>query len=159
MSSEQGVERRGFLGLLTWGIGGLITALYGIPAVAYLLAPALERAQEQVWLRLGSIDKVELGVPTLFKTTIERTSGWITDREELSVYVITNDGREFTALSNVCTHLGCRVRWIPDREEFFCPCHNGVFDRSGAVVSGPPPRALDAYEVQVEDDQISILGS
>jgi Rieske Fe-S protein len=108
---------------------------------------------------LGSIDKVELGVPTLFKTTIERTSGWITDREELSVYVITNDGREFTALSNVCTHLGCRVRWIPDREEFFCPCHNGVFDRSGAVVSGPPPRALDAYEVQVEDDQISILGS
>jgi Rieske Fe-S protein len=159
MSSEQRVERRGFLGLLTWGIGGLITALYGIPAVAYLLAPALERAQEQVWLRLGSIDKVELGVPTLFKTTIERTSGWITDREELSVYVITNDGREFTALSNVCTHLGCRVRWIPDREEFFCPCHNGVFDRSGAVVSGPPPRALDAYEVQVEDDQISILGS
>jgi len=145
--------------LLTWGIGGLITALYGIPAVAYLLAPALERAQEQVWIRLGSIDKVELGVPTLFKTTIERTSGWITDREELSVYVITNDGREFTALSNVCTHLGCRVRWIPDREEFFCPCHNGVFDRSGAVVSGPPPRALDAYEVQVEDDQISILGS
>ncbi|HEX9796966.1 MAG TPA: ubiquinol-cytochrome c reductase iron-sulfur subunit [Anaerolineales bacterium] len=159
MSSEQRVERRGFLGLLTWGIGGLITALYGIPAVAYLLAPALERAQEQVWIRLGSIDKVELGVPTLFKTTIERTSGWITDREELSVYVITNDGREFTALSNVCTHLGCRVRWIPDREEFFCPCHNGVFDRSGAVVSGPPPRALDAYEVQVEDDQISILGS
>lgn len=145
--------------MLTWGIGGLITALYGIPAVAYLLAPALERAQEQVWIRLGSIDKVELGVPTLFKTTIERTSGWITDREELSVYVITNDGREFTALSNVCTHLGCRVRWIPDREEFFCPCHNGVFDRSGAVVSGPPPRALDAYEVQVEDDQISILGS
>ena len=159
MSSEEQVERRGFLGLLTWGIGGIITALYGVPALAYLLAPAFERAQEQTWLRLGSTDKVEIGVPTLFKTTIERTSGWITDREELSVYVVTNDGREYTALSNVCTHLGCRVRWLPDQGQFFCPCHNGVFDRSGGVLSGPPPRGLDAYEVQVEDDQISILGA
>jgi Rieske Fe-S protein len=41
------------------------------------------------------------------------------------------------------------VRWEGDKSRFFCPCHNGVFDREGQVVSGPPPRALDRYDVEV----------
>ena len=44
----------------------------------------------------------------------------------------------FLALSSVCPHLGCRVHWEPQNDRFFCPCHNGVFDPSGAPVSGPP---------------------
>jgi Rieske Fe-S protein len=43
------------------------------------------------------------------------------------------------------------VRWIEDQQIFFCPCHNGVFDKAGEVVSGPPSRALDRYETKVED--------
>jgi Rieske Fe-S protein len=61
-------------------------------------------------------------------------------------------------MSNVCTHLGCRVRWSADRKQFFCPCHNGVFDQNGTVVSGPPPKPLNRYEVKVENDQLSIRG-
>jgi Rieske Fe-S protein len=61
-------------------------------------------------------------------------------------------------MSNICTHLGCRVRWIADQESFFCPCHNGVFDAQGSVVSGPPPRPLDRYEVKVEGDQLFVRG-
>jgi Rieske Fe-S protein len=47
---------------------------------------------------------------------------------------------------------------VSGQEEFFCPCHNGVFDKDGNVVSGPPPRPLDRFEVKVEDDQLFILG-
>ena len=97
-----------------------------------------------------------MGTPTLFKTTIKRQTGWITNEEELSVYVVTDNGRDYIALSNICTHLGCRVRWITDRDEFFCPCHNGVFDKVGKVVSGPPPRPLNQYETKIVDDQILI---
>lgn len=60
-------------------------------------------------------------------------------------------------MSNVCTHLGCHVRWIADKNKFFCPCHNGVFDKYGNVVSGPPPRPLDRYEVKARDAQLYIL--
>jgi Rieske Fe-S protein len=74
------------------------------------------------------------------------------------VYVLTENGRDFVAMSNICTHLGCRVRWITEREQFYCPCHNGVFDREGNVVSGPPPRPLDRYETKVEEGQLFILG-
>ena len=73
-------------------------------------------------------------------------------------YIITDQGRDFIAFSNICTHLGCRVRWINDQEQFFCPCHNAVFDQNGEVESGPPPRALDRFEVKVEDGQVYIKG-
>ena len=149
------VSRRGFV---VWAIGGLISLGMGIPAIAYIIGPALQRAATQNWIRLGSTAKVELGTPTLFKAKIQRQTGWIVNEEELSVYVLTDTGRDFVAMSNICTHLGCRVRWVADRREFFCPCHNGVFDKDGKVLAGPPPRPLDRYEVKVEDNQLFIQG-
>ncbi len=158
MADSEAKERRNFLKLATWAIGGLISAAYAVPGLAYLIRPALERTGGDDWIRLGSTSKVELGTPTLFKAKIQRQTGWITNEEELSVYVSTSDGRNFTAMSNICTHLGCRVRWISEQEQFFCPCHNAAFDKEGRVAAGPPPRPLDQYEVRIEDDQILILG-
>ncbi len=151
-------NRRDFLALGTVAIGALISASMTVPALAYIIGPALQRRSEQEWIVLGSASKVELGTPTLFKVTIERQTGWILDQQELSVYVFTENGRDYIAMSNICTHLGCRVRWIGEQEQFFCPCHNAIFDKDGEVVDGPPPRPLDRYEVKVEDDQLYILG-
>lgn len=158
MSEEKHLSRRGFSSFVVWAVGGLISAGLGIPAIAYIIGPALQRAETQNWIRLGPTSKVELGLPALFKAKIQRQTGWIVNEEELSVYVRTDNGRDFVAMSNVCTHLGCRVRWIAEQEQFFCPCHNGVFDKDGKVISGPPPRPLDRYEVKVENDQLFIQG-
>jgi cytochrome b6-f complex iron-sulfur subunit len=54
------------------------------------------------------------------------------------------------AISTTCTHLGCKVHWEADKNIFFCPCHNGVFNPDGVVLEGPPPRPLDTYRVDVE---------
>lgn len=65
----------------------------------------------------------------------------------------------FLALSSICPHLGCRVHWEPQNDRFFCPCHNGVFDRSGAPVSGPPAaadQALPTYRLQMVDGALYI---
>jgi menaquinol-cytochrome c reductase iron-sulfur subunit len=158
MNENEDFSRRNFLGLATWAIGGLISLGMGIPAIAYIIGPALKRIDSQEWIRLGSASKVELGIPTLFKAKIERQTGWIINETELSVYVLTENGRDFEAMSNICTHLGCRVRWIANQEQFFCPCHNAIFDKDGEVVDGPPPAPLDRYEIKVEEDQIFILG-
>ncbi|MGW8224545.1 MAG: Rieske 2Fe-2S domain-containing protein [Anaerolineales bacterium] len=151
------VSRRNFLAMATAAIGGLIGVVVAIPAVAYIIGPALQRRTAENWVRLGPTSKVELGNPTLFKTTVENQTGWIMSEEEISVYVLTENGRDFISLSNICTHLGCRVRWIADREEYFCPCHNAAYDKIGQVLSGPPPRPLDRYDTKVEDDQLYIL--
>jgi menaquinol-cytochrome c reductase iron-sulfur subunit len=158
MAEDTHLNRRGFLSIVITAIGGLITAGLAIPAVAYIIGPALRSDKVGQWIRLGSTAKVELKTPTLFKANVERQTGWIVNEEELSVYVLTEDGRNYIAMSNVCTHLGCRVRWISEQGQFFCPCHNGVFDKEGKVVSGPPPRPLDRFDVRVEGDQVEIFG-
>ena len=158
MSETNEVQRRDFLGLVTWAIGVLIGAGLGLPAIAYIVGPALKQQDTQEWIAIGTPSRVELGTPTLFKANIERTTGWIVNQEEVSAYLLTEDGRNFIAMSNICTHLGCRVRWIAEQQRFFCPCHNGVYKKDGTVVSGPPPRPLDRYQVKVENDQLFILG-
>lgn len=152
------LSRRNFMGFATWAIGGLIGAGMLVPSIIYVIGPALRKEEPQEWVRLGSVSKVELGTPTLFKFKIKRQAGWIVNEEEISLYVYTDDGREFIALSNICTHLGCRVRWIEEQNEFFCPCHNAAFDKRGDVASGPPPSPLDRFELKIENDQLFVLG-
>jgi len=41
------------------------------------------------------------------------------------------------------------VRWNAPKKQFLCPCHGGVYDRDGRVVSGPPPRPLERLNVRV----------
>jgi Rieske Fe-S protein len=155
---KKDINRKDFLGVAIFGIGSAIGLSIGIPAITYILGPALKKNDEQNWIPLGAASKVEIGVPTLFKAKVEQTAGWITNEQELTFYVLTENGRDFIAMSNVCTHLGCRVRWVEDETQFFCPCHNAVFDKAGKVVSGPPPKPLNTYEVKVEDDQLFVLG-
>ena len=154
-SEDKQFGRRNFMKAAIAGIGGLIGAALGLPAIPYIMGPALQKESDN-WIQLGSISKVELNIPTLFKKTIETQTGWINTEEEISVYVLTSNGQDYVVMSNVCTHLGCRVRWIPEKDGFFCPCHNGVFSKDGTVVAGPPPRPLDRFESKVEDGLIFI---
>jgi len=158
MSEGTEISRRKFLSIATWSIGGFISLAMAIPAIVYIVGPALKRSKAQNWIRLGPSSRVELNTPTLFKATVQQQSGWIVNEEELSFYVLTENGRDYIAMSNICTHLGCRVRWIDEQGQFFCPCHNAIFDKEGQVVAGPPPRPLDRYEVKLEDGLLYVLG-
>ncbi len=64
--------------------------------------------------------------------------------------------QEVFAISAICTHLGCVVKWKENQGEFVCPCHGGVFDTKGNVKSGPPPGGLPAYPVRIEDEYVVI---
>jgi len=66
---------------------------------------------------------------------------------------------DFAALSSTCPHLGCQVHWEAQRERFFCPCHNGTFDRDGKGTGGPPGEAgmsLPRYPLRLEDGLLYI---
>src|SRR5512139_3680931 len=102
MEEQEKLGRRSFLAIATGTIAVFIGAALTVPAIAYIVGPALQRTKEKNWIRLGATSKVELGTPTLFKTKIESQSGWITNQEEISVYVLTDNGRDYIAISNIC---------------------------------------------------------
>ncbi|HEY5730983.1 MAG TPA: ubiquinol-cytochrome c reductase iron-sulfur subunit [Anaerolineales bacterium] len=155
MKKKKQLSRRDAMKMTISMIGGFIGTALGIPSIAYILGPSLKSDQGD-WLRVGSLSVIELGTPALFKPRVTRQNGWMVEEEEVGVFVLTDDGRNYHALSNICTHLGCRVRWIAENGQFFSPCHNGVFDKHGFVLSGPPPRPLDEFETKIEDGELYI---
>jgi Rieske Fe-S protein len=63
---------------------------------------------------------------------------------------------EYRAMSATCTHLSCTVQYRDDLRQVWCACHNGEYDLNGRNISGPPPRPLEAFEVQVRGDEIFV---
>lgn len=62
----------------------------------------------------------------------------------------------YRVFSGVCTHLGCIVRWEENKGRFYCPCHQGIFNKQGEVTGGPPPRPLDEYQVELDNNLVFI---
>ena len=88
---------------------------------------------------------------------LERIGGSIQisvkDKDE-PVILIRSSDRRFSALSPICTHLGCEVR--PVKTGFRCPCHGSAFGEEGQVVNGPAREPLAAYQVAQKGSRISI---
>ena len=60
------------------------------------------------------------------------------------------------AFSRKCTDLGCLVGWDKAKQQFICPCHQGVYDRNGKNIAGPPPRPLDRFPVITKGENIYV---
>jgi cytochrome b6-f complex iron-sulfur subunit len=56
----------------------------------------------------------------------------------------------FSALSLVCTHLGCTVESQADG--FTCPCHGSRFDLQGNVSRGPAGKSLNLLRTMITSD-------
>tara|TARA_R110002126_G_scaffold27665_18_gene92884 strand:- start:6918 stop:7586 length:669 start_codon:yes stop_codon:yes gene_type:complete len=152
-------NRRGLLGSIPfWFMTGGLAAGYGTCATMggrYLFP---EGGESVAWMFLGAVDDFEPGgsldykAPNGQKIAVARqgTSGGVED---------------FVALSSTCPHLGCQVHWEGDNDRFFCPCHNGAFDKDGVGISGPPGDAgqsLPQFPLRVQNGllfiQVAVAG-
>ena len=69
---------------------------------------------------------------------------------------LTRINDEIVALSEVCSHLGCRVPFCDSSGQFECPCHGSIFNRAGDYQAGPAPRGMDRFAVEVVDGVVEI---
>ena len=136
------VGRRRFLSQAVMGFG-LIFGLgtLGLRFVQFLM-PSTKRKSD-VTVLIGTEARVQPGeaVPL--------------DIEGHKIALLRTD-EGVVAFSRRCTDLGCLVSWKKDREQFVCPCHQGVFDKTGRNIAGPPPRPLDRYEVIKRGEQLYV---
>ena len=47
------------------------------------------------------------------------------------------------AVSPICTHLYCQVKWNAAERSWDCPCHGSRFDVDGTVIQGPAVKDLE----------------
>lgn len=156
MAKSPHLSRNEFVKITVGAMGAVITGLVGLPAVAYLLSPALNEQSLDAWVPLGPLDIYPVGEPTLFTFIRTKVNGWEKTVNSYGVYVFRKTENEVMVFSNVCTHLACRVTFMGDTREYDCPCHDAQFDIEGNVIGGPPPRPMDQYETKIEDGQLSI---
>jgi menaquinol-cytochrome c reductase iron-sulfur subunit len=145
MAGSGSISRRDFIKLTTAAVGTIIGAVIGLPAIAYLIDPALKTVKSDAWIPLGKIETFEIGKPTAVSFTRSQVNGWEKTVTSYGLYVIKKSETNFLVLSSKCTHLGCTVNWKPDRNEYVCPCHDAQFALDGKVLGGPPPRPLDSF--------------
>ncbi len=161
MAGSRHISRRDFIKLTTVAAGTVIGAAVGLPAIDYLIDPALKATKSDAWIPLGKLESYEVGTPTLVSFTRSTENGWEKTVNSYGVFVLrqSDAATDILVLSNKCTHLGCHVNWNTDKKEYICPCHDAQFSITGSVLGGPPPRPLDRYagdQVKVENDTILI---
>jgi cytochrome b6-f complex iron-sulfur subunit len=135
------MKRRSFLKLLTSLLG-----LSALGAFLYPLFRFLLPVETGARVRAIEVPKSELPIGGTKDLMIGVTP---------TILVNTKD-KGFLAFSKVCTHLGCLVKYDKERQVFICPCHAGIFDLEGKVVSGPPPKPLSKFSVRVEGNNLVI---
>lgn len=150
------VNRRGFFKTVVFTVGTIMGAMIGLPAIGYLLTPAVKARQLETWISVGPLDSYPIGEPKEFNFTRSVVNGWEKTVNSHGVFVLREDETKVRVFSDICTHLACRVNWHPDQQHYISPCHDGHFDIVGNVISGPPPRPLDEYEIKIEEGTLLI---
>jgi len=137
------MKRRSFLGLILAVLGSTAIGSFAYPLIRFLAPPEAKIKAERLTLKKDNIKSGE-AKDIVFGNT--------------PAIVINRPGKGYIALSKVCTHLGCLVKYDKDKKQLICPCHAGVYNLEGQVVSGPPPKPLPELTLKVVGGIIVIEG-
>jgi len=136
-----GANRRQFLGMV-WAAS--LAALFGQAGMSLFqfLKPRIEPGTFGDKVVAGQLDEFAPG-------TVSHIPN------DLFCIARLEDGG-LIAMWQRCTHLGCTIPWRENEGVFLCPCHSSIFNPVGEVMSGPAPRAMDLFPIEVVEGQVVV---
>lgn len=146
--------RRRFLSSITSGILGVIGGILGVLGGGALLSSTVRRQED--WLPASALHELPDNEPTAVTLSVMRLDGYRQALERRTIFLVKTGESAVAAFDATCTHLGCHVAWDPRGQVFRCPCHGGVFDRTGAVADGPPPEGLARIATRVDGNRVMV---
>lgn len=142
---------------LAWSVGAInLAVLAGIftPVAGFIGSP-LKKKEQDDWIDVMGEHELGEGETKEVRFKAKVLDGYQTVTREYVVFIKRYPDRVI-AFDPACTHLGCRIQYKGDQKKFLCPCHGGVFDEDGKVVSGPPPKPLVTHAVKIEGGRILV---
>lgn len=126
----------------TWKILGVIAGVEVAALTINVLSPRKNDGSVKKVLEAGSVNDFPKNSVTPFR--------------QGKFYLVRRNDGGFLAVSLKCSHLGCSIAWNESENQFICPCHSSIFDINGEVLKPPAPRALDIYEISIENGMIRV---
>lgn len=144
---QPSVTRRVFIQASLAAAGVCYTAALGYPVFQYL-ATAARKAESEASVKEVILDNIDaLPIPSAL---VFKFGGH-------PALLIRHEADKWSAMSAVCTHLGCTVQFDPAKQHISCACHGGIYDAvTGANVSGPPPKPLTLFHVAINQGKAVI---
>ena len=142
--AKEPLSRRSFLNKL-WLVLGTVAFAEFIAMVFAFFKPRKPKAlatDDDSIIIAGPVDNFEPGTVSAFV------------RGKFYLARLKDGG--FLAMSRTCTHLSCTVPWVSKENKFICPCHSSEFDIRGEVANAPAPRALDLYQIRIENNVVQV---
>ncbi len=143
MTTKSDESRRSFLNYLlgTGAVATLTSIIY--PIIRFMVPPTVVESSTSSVVA-AKVSEVKPNEGKIFKFG-----------SKPGILVSTPSG-EYRAFSAICTHLDCTVQYRQDEKLIWCACHNGRYDLTGRNISGPPPRPLEEFKVNVRGDEIVV---
>ena len=146
--------RRRFISTITSGILAAIGGVLGVIGGGAVLSSTARRQED--WLTASALHDLPDNEPTAVTLSVMRQDGYREALERRTIFLVKTGESEVAAFDATCTHLGCLVAWDRQGQVFKCPCHGGVFDRTGAVMEGPPPDGLVKVATRVDGNRVMV---
>jgi Rieske Fe-S protein len=151
---RRGISRRS---ILARGLGAAAAAAVGVAGGMAIeremkiggsgsnTSIALVPSGTGIWVTVAKADAIPVGGVLHFTT-------------DYIVGFVRHTSEGFTALSGVCTHMGCLLQWNTTARTFDCPCHGGRFaeDGTSAPSSEVWYKPLPKLGTRVEDGQVQV---
>ena len=149
------MHRRTFVVRVIQSIHALIGATLAFVVGGAVVAPSFTRRPGS-WLPAIGVGDLEDGTPSPIALRVARPDGATEIIDRRMVYIVRSIDGSIRALDSTCTHLGCRTRFNRESQRIECPCHGGVYDADGNVLSGPPPSPLRALPTRIDNDTVFV---
>ena len=148
------VTRRRFLSRITNGIMSVIGAILGVIGGGAILSSTARKQDD--WTPASSLLDLPDNQPTPVTLTVSRMHGFREVIQRKTIFLVKTADAQVAAIDSTCTHLGCLVAWDAEAQVFRCPCHGGIYDRSGAVKDGPPPMPLSKIATRIDGERVLV---
>jgi nitrite reductase/ring-hydroxylating ferredoxin subunit len=135
------------------GLGAMAAGLLGGIGLDHMVSGLSKGGSRQAagprWTQVARVEDVPTGAVRTF--TVGDVPGFL-----------VNTQGQVKAMSRICTHMGCALRYQAKDAELVCPCHGAKFDLLGSYVpsqqsaysTGLPP--LPKLNVRVRDGAIEV---